>query len=201
MNWQLGLVLVLTLSPFQQPTRDVARVPRRERGMNAYEVMLSESQERMLVVVEQGAEAQAHTICARWGLHSAVIGEVTDTGRVEIFDGARQVVDVPTRIFTDECPVYYRQGRPAPELAALQHPDWAAILPAERPDADLGAALLMLLAAPNIASKARVYRPTTTPSAPTLSWRRGRPTPPCFVSRAPAKAGPDHRLQRPLLLA
>jgi phosphoribosylformylglycinamidine synthase subunit PurL len=137
---------------------DVRRVPRRERGMNAYEVMLSESQERMLVVVQAGQEARAHAICDRWGLHAAVIGEVTDTGRVEIFDGATRVADLPARLLTDECPVYYREGRAAPDLAARQRPDWAAILPPEAPGADYSAALLRLLAAPNIASKAAVYR-------------------------------------------
>ncbi|HMA33205.1 MAG TPA: phosphoribosylformylglycinamidine synthase subunit PurL [Chloroflexia bacterium] len=137
---------------------DVARVPRRERGMNAYEVMLSESQERMLVVVRRGAEARAQAIFARWGLHCAEIGEVTTGGRVAIFDGAQQVVDLPATLLTDECPVYHRQGRPAPQLAALQAPDWAAILPPEPAGADYSAALLSLLAAPNIASKAAVYR-------------------------------------------
>ncbi|MGI8589238.1 MAG: phosphoribosylformylglycinamidine synthase subunit PurL [Chloroflexia bacterium] len=137
---------------------DVGRVPRRESGMNAYEVMLSESQERMLVVVRRGEEARAHAILDRWGLHSADIGEVTDTGRVEIFDGERRVVDMPAGLFTDGCPVYHRQGAPAPELAALQRPDWAAILPPEVEQPDYSAALLQLLAAPNIASKASVYR-------------------------------------------
>jgi phosphoribosylformylglycinamidine synthase len=137
---------------------DVARVPRRERGMTPYEVMLSESQERMLVVVQRGTEAQAQASFARWGLHFSEIGEVTGTGRVEIFDGAAPVVDVPARLFTDECPVYTRQGAPAPDLAARQYPHWATLLPPEAAPPDYSAALLRLLAAPNIASKARVYR-------------------------------------------
>jgi phosphoribosylformylglycinamidine synthase len=137
---------------------DVARVPRRERHMTPYEVMLSESQERMLVVVQRGTEAQAQAIFDKWGLHFSVIGEVTGTGRVEIFDGAEQVVDVPARIFTDECPVYVREGAPAPDLAARQYPDWATLLPPEDPQPDYSDTLLRLLAAPNIASKARVYR-------------------------------------------
>ena len=136
---------------------DVARVPRRERGMTPYEVMLSESQERMLVVVRRGTEAQAQAIFDKWGLHFSEIGIVTDTGRVEIFDGAAPVVDVPARLFTDECPVYTRQGAPAPDLAARQYPDWAALLPPEAAPPDYSAALLRLLAAPNIAGKARVY--------------------------------------------
>jgi phosphoribosylformylglycinamidine synthase len=137
---------------------DVAQVPRRERGMNAYEIMLSESQERMLVVVQRGAEAQADAIFARWGLHSARIGEVTTSGRVEIFDGPRQVADLPAPLLTDACPVYHRHGAPAPELAALQHPDWAALLPPEPSGVDYSPAWRALLAAPNIASKAAVYR-------------------------------------------
>jgi phosphoribosylformylglycinamidine synthase len=76
---------------------------------------------------------------------------------VEIFDGPQQVVDLPATLLTDECPVYHRQGVPAPELAALQHPDWAALLPPEPPGVDYSAAWRTLLAAPNIASKASVY--------------------------------------------
>ena len=66
---------------------DVARVSRRETGMTPYEVMLSESQERMLVVVLRGHEAEAQAVFARWGLHSDVIGQVTDDGLVRIRDG------------------------------------------------------------------------------------------------------------------
>ena len=137
---------------------DVALAPRREAGMNAYEVMLSESQERMLVVVRQGCEDAVHAVCTRWGLHSSRIGEVTDTGRVEIWDGPEQVVDLPAGLLTDECPVYYRTGQPAADLAARQQPDWAAILPPEDAAPDYSGALLQLLAAPNITSKALVYR-------------------------------------------
>jgi phosphoribosylformylglycinamidine synthase len=137
---------------------DVAAVPRREQGMTPYEVMLSESQERMLVVVQRGTEAQAQAIFDKWGLHFSVIGVVTDSGRVEIFDGEQPVVDVPAQIFTDECPVYEREGAPASDLAARQNPDWAALLPPEGAQPDYSDTLLRLLAAPNIASKARVYR-------------------------------------------
>ncbi len=137
---------------------DVARVPRREQGMTPYEVMLSESQERMLVVVQRGREAEARAICERWGLHAAAIGEVTDTGRVEIFDGPVQVADIPADLLTEHCPTYVREGIPDPSLAARQHPDWAAILPDEPAVPDYEPALLALLAAPDIASKAPVYR-------------------------------------------
>src|ERR687886_439686 len=101
-------------------TVDVAKVSRRESGMTPYEVMLSESQERMLVIVERGREDEVRAIFDRWELHSDVIGEVTADGLVRVTDGDAVVAEVPARYFTDECPTYYREGREAPEIAALR---------------------------------------------------------------------------------
>src|SRR5207253_6579562 len=66
---------------------DLAHVARREEGMNAYEIMLSESQERMLVIVKRGREAEARAVFDHWGLRSDVIGRVTGDGMVRVFDG------------------------------------------------------------------------------------------------------------------
>src|SRR5437588_8500713 len=74
---------------------DLAHVARREAGMNAYEVMLSESQERMLVIVQAGKKAEAQEVFDRWGLHSDVIGKVTDDGMVRVFDGGQFAAAVP----------------------------------------------------------------------------------------------------------
>ena len=109
-------------------TIDVSLVSRRESGMTPYEVMLSESQERMLVIVERGREDEVRAIFERWELHSDLIGHVTDDGLVRVTDGDETVVEVPARLFTDECPTYYREGREALEVAALRAFD-PAILP------------------------------------------------------------------------
>jgi phosphoribosylformylglycinamidine synthase II len=131
---------------------DVSKVSRREEGMSAYEVMLSESQERMLVVVKAGHEDAVRAIFDRWELHSDVIGRVTDDGVVRVRDGDRVVCAVPAPLFA-EAPTYRRQGvRPArlDELAAFD--------PAALPAVDPGEALLTLLAHPDVASKRSVYR-------------------------------------------
>ncbi len=135
---------------------DVAKVSRRETGMTPYEIMLSESQERMLVIVEAGREDEVRAIFDRWELHSDLIGRVTDDGIVRVTEGDTVVCDVPARLFTDECPTYYRQGAESAAVAALRDFDLASVPPLARDEA--GAALLTLLAAPNIASRRPVFR-------------------------------------------
>jgi phosphoribosylformylglycinamidine synthase len=135
---------------------DVQKVPRRERGMSAYEVMLSESQERMLVIVRREGLDDVRAIFDRWDLHSDVIGEVTDDGRVRVLDGADVVADVPARLFTDECPAYVRQGVESAAVRALR-----AFDPDTLPDiapGDVENVLLRLLASPNICSREPVVR-------------------------------------------
>ena len=137
---------------------DLAKVPRRERGMNPYEVMLSESQERMLVIVERGKDDVANEVFTRWGLHSSVIGQVTADGLVRVYDGETLAAELPARLLADEVPIRHVQGAPDPRLAELQNPDWNSILPPEAPDTRYDDALLKVIASPNIASKWRVYR-------------------------------------------
>jgi phosphoribosylformylglycinamidine synthase len=137
---------------------DLAHVPRRERGMNAYELMLSESQERMLVIVEQGSESQAQAVFNKWGLHSTVIGRVTDDGLVRIYDGETLAAEIPATLLADEVPIRYVTGEPDPLLDERQHPDWDAILPHETEESRYDAELLDVMSAPNIASKESVYR-------------------------------------------
>jgi phosphoribosylformylglycinamidine synthase len=137
---------------------DLAKVPRRERGMNPFEIMLSESQERMLVIVRQGTEDQARAVFDKWELHSSVIGRVTDDGLVRVLDGPTLAAEIPAKLLADDVPIRYVDGVPDPALDPLQHPNWQAILPAELPAARYDGELLAVLASPNVASKERVYR-------------------------------------------
>src|SRR6188768_3562142 len=87
---------------------DVAHVPQRETGMTPYEIMLSESQERMLMVVKRGREAEIERIFDKWDLHAVKIGEVTSDGMLRVKDHGATVADIPNRALTDEAPVYQR---------------------------------------------------------------------------------------------
>ncbi len=87
---------------------DVLLVPRRESGMTPYEVMLSESQERMLLVVRPEGLERVRSIVERWSLHAAAIGHITEDGLVRARNGNEVVVEVPASLFTDECPTYVR---------------------------------------------------------------------------------------------
>ncbi|MCA1566971.1 MAG: phosphoribosylformylglycinamidine synthase subunit PurL [Acidobacteria bacterium] len=93
---------------------DLTLVPQREQGMSAYEIMLSESQERMLIVAHKGRERQVVDIFKHWELDAVVIGRVTDTGRVQIMHHEGTVADIPVGYLTDEAPIYERPMR-APE--------------------------------------------------------------------------------------
>ena len=85
---------------------DVARVPLREQGMEPFEVMVSESQERMLCVVEPANVEAVIALCEKWEVNSAAIGTVTETGRMRVFDGEELVGDMPVRALVDDCPLY-----------------------------------------------------------------------------------------------
>ena len=133
---------------------DVEAAPRRESGMVPYEVMLSESQERMLIIVRRGREPEVQSIFDRWDLRSDVIGEVTDDGLVSISDGAREEASVPVELLTDP-PLYQPPATRPPWMDELQRTDISALpLPSESPSE----ILLRLLASPNIASRRWIYR-------------------------------------------
>ena len=132
---------------------DVRHVPQRESGMTPYEIMLSESQERMLLVVKKGREAEVEQIFEKWDLHAAHIGEVTTDGVMRVKDHGTVVAEIPNTALVDEAPVYDRPTtRPAylDEVGAL---DVASLKKVPAQDA-----LLALLASPTIASKRWVYR-------------------------------------------
>ncbi len=132
---------------------DVAQAPRREEGMSAYELMLSESQERMLVIVKPEHEDDVRRLFQRWELHCVVIGVVTDDGMATVRDGEQQVARLPVGLLTDP-PQYVREGIKPRWLEDLQSYDLAGL-----PDvADAGDALLRLLSSPEVASKRWVWR-------------------------------------------
>ena len=133
---------------------DVAKAPRRETDMTPYEVMLSESQERMLIIVKDGHQDAVKAIFDKWDLQSTLIGRSTDDGLARIFDGAELVGEPPVSILTD-APQYRLQGVKPEWLPALQAYDLASL---PLPDASPSETLLRLLASPNIASKEWVYR-------------------------------------------
>lgn len=132
---------------------DVRRVPRREQGMTPYEVMLSESQERMLLIVKRGRQERIKRLCARWGLNAVEIGRVTGDGRLRVKDGPQVVADIPARALTDEAPVYRRPVRRPRYLTRVQQLSLRGI---PQP-ADYTKTLLRLLASPTIADKAAIY--------------------------------------------
>jgi phosphoribosylformylglycinamidine synthase len=132
---------------------DVTLVPQREAGMIPYEIMLSESQERMLLVVEKGREREVEAVFEKWDLHAVRIGEVTTTGRVRLFEGNALVADVPTRALTDEGPVYRRPMREPSGQQRVQRLDVADL----GPPVDPRTAFETLLASPVIASKRWAY--------------------------------------------
>ena len=134
---------------------DVARVPRREEGMTPYEVMLSESQERMLIIARKERVDDVGALFDRWEVPWAVIGEVTGDGNARVYDGDTLVAALPIEAAV-EAPQYTREPVRSPELDEMRAMDLAA-LPDLQSEA-VNAALLRLLASPNIASKRWVYR-------------------------------------------
>jgi phosphoribosylformylglycinamidine synthase II len=158
---------------------DLSLVPQRETGMTAYEMLLSESQERMLIVAHKGREREVADIFRKWDLDAVVIGEVRDDGRMRVNHNREVVCDVPVKALTDEAPIYERPMRAqvnagsadvpsahvgealvrssldsdnnAPVRAGAFNADGTSALPAND-------ALLKLLSSPNLASKEWVYR-------------------------------------------
>ena len=127
---------------------DMDAVPCRETGMTPYEMMLSESQERMLMVLKPGREAFAEAIFRKWELDFAVIGRVTDTGRMVLTFQGETVADIPLGPLADEAPAYDRPWVPTPAPAPL----------ANVPEAtDIAADLLTLMASPDIASRRWIW--------------------------------------------
>jgi phosphoribosylformylglycinamidine synthase subunit PurL len=132
---------------------DVQYVPQRETGMTPYEIMLSESQERMLLVVKKGREAEVERIFEKWDLHAAHIGEVTTDGMMRVRNHGEIVAEIPNTALVDEAPVYDRPTRRPAYLDHLNTIDAAALASVNAKDA-----LLKILGSPSVASKRWAYR-------------------------------------------
>jgi phosphoribosylformylglycinamidine synthase len=133
---------------------EMDRVPQRETGMSAYEILLSESQERMLLVAQKGREEEVYKVFRKWGLDAVEVGRVISESRMRVLEHGEVVADIPNTALTDDAPVYRRP---------LER--WEPAVPRERPDnvtlgarADFTADLKRLLASPNICSKRWVYQ-------------------------------------------
>lgn len=134
---------------------DLELVPQREKAMSAYEIMLSESQERMLLVVRRGREREVIEVFRKWDLDAVVVGTVTDTGRLVVRRGDEVVVDIPNRLLTESAPVYKRpfelpasdNGRKTPLL-------WHSLTFPQ----DFGRVMRKMLTSPNLCSREWVYR-------------------------------------------
>ena len=136
---------------------DVSLVPQRETGMTPYEIMLSESQERMLLVARKGREREVERIFEKWDLHAVRIGEVTREGILRVKNKGQLVAEIPNRALTDEAPVYRRPLETPSYLTEVQTLDMNALPKSGVPTAPREV-LLLLLGAPSIASKQWVYR-------------------------------------------
>jgi phosphoribosylformylglycinamidine synthase subunit PurL len=133
---------------------DVALVPTREPNMTAYEILLSESQERMLVVAKKGHEDDVIRILNKWELEAAVIGHVTDDGLYRVRDHGEIVCEVPGEPLVTGCPTYVREARESAEIQRLR--GWKPST-THLTLADAGETLVRLLSSPNIASRAWIY--------------------------------------------
>lgn len=132
---------------------DLTVVPRREPGMTPYEIMLSESQERMLMVAKAGKEDECIEICRKWDLDVAVVGKVTADGILRVLDQGKVVAEIPAKALADDGPRYERPYQPPAYQDMLTNLNYDAI-----PDVkDANVVLLALMESPTIASKRWVY--------------------------------------------
>ncbi|MGK7344605.1 MAG: phosphoribosylformylglycinamidine synthase subunit PurL [Candidatus Nitrospinota bacterium M3_3B_026] len=133
---------------------DLSKVPRREEGMTPYEIMLSESQERMLLVAKKGTEEQVREIFEKWGLSAEVIGQVTDDGMVRLKDNGEVVAEIPAAPLSEKSPVHSRLALPPENLARLRELKTENIPEPE----NLTGTLKTMLGSPNLCSREWVWR-------------------------------------------
>src|SRR5665647_416292 len=133
---------------------ELDKVPQRAPNMSSYEIMLSESQERMLIVIHKGREEEVKKIFDKWDLPWSEIGIITDTGHMVVRHGGKLIVDIPAKKIADESPVYQREAQEPEYLKEVRAFRLDGIPDSQSPISDL----LKLLAWPSIASKNWVYR-------------------------------------------
>jgi phosphoribosylformylglycinamidine synthase len=132
---------------------ELDRVPQRETGMNAYEIMLSESQERMLLVAESGREQEIFKVFDKWGLDAVIVGRVTNSGRLRVLEHGEVVADIPNTALTDDAPLYERPLEPWKAPVSLTPPPPIKL----RRSGDFTAEFKKLLASPNICSQRWIF--------------------------------------------
>ncbi len=135
---------------------DVAKVPQRESGMAPYEIMLSESQERMLVILKKGRESEAKRIFEKWDLHAEEIGKVTDDSLMRVKENGKVVAEIPAKPLADDAPVYIREEKEPEYIKETRKFDPSSVIGKARMDPN--ATLLKLLDSPTIASKEWIYQ-------------------------------------------
>ena len=133
---------------------DLSKVPQRGANMSTYEIMLSESQERMLIIVKKGREAEVQRVFDKWDLPWAEIGQVTDTGRMVVRNHGAMVADIPARKIADESPIYQREYKEPAYLSEVAKFKLDKVTDTTTPEV----VLETLMAWPSIASKNWVYR-------------------------------------------
>ncbi len=131
---------------------DISKVPTREENMTSYEIMLSESQERMLVVPKKGKEETVEKIFSKWGLHAEVVGKVTDDGMLRILNNGNTVAEISAKLLADEAPEYKREAKKPKYVEKINE-----IKASNIRSNDFNEDLLNLLSSPTIASKKWVY--------------------------------------------
>ena len=135
---------------------ELDQVPQREPGMNSYEIMLSESQERMLVIVKKGREKEIEAIFEKWDLHASNVGTVTDTGRMIVKQHGVTVADIPASVLTDQAPLYKREAKEGEW--AINARKWTPVALSDLDSQSVHNALVTLIGSPTIASKRWIYR-------------------------------------------
>ncbi len=135
---------------------DLDLVPQRETGMNSYEIMLSESQERMLVIVKKGREREIEQVFEKWDLHAAHVGEVKDGDRMVVRHKGVVVADLPAKSLTDEAPIYDQPAKEPAHIGVAR--EWSMNSIPELSSESVQLSLEKLLAHPTIASKRWVWQ-------------------------------------------
>ena len=138
---------------------DLDAIPRREPGMEPFEVMISESQERMLAIVRPDRFDDVRAVCERWGLPCAVIGRVTDDGEITVSSAGRELARIPARFLASDAIVHERLATPPERRRAAPAPGAPVVASDQLPERgmDPGAVLLALLGSPNLAARRQVF--------------------------------------------
>lgn len=132
---------------------DVSKVPLREPGMSPSEIMISESQERMLAVVEPKMLSEVEAVCNKWGIPATVIGKITETSKMDVYDGKEKVGSMPVISLTDEAPIYDIEPKMPEYIKEVQKMGDVPTFPE-----DMNATLLKMIGSPNLCSRGWIWR-------------------------------------------